>query len=113
MLEVIALLTVGVFVGRLWAWLRVETQITECPRCAVEDQKQRTLMEISAIRRVGEEQMRDAAAHRSRSLAVTALTNQRVGGGVSTDPDSPPSQGACSNCARCFRRRGGHYSTSW
>ena len=61
MLEVICLLTAGVLIGRLWAWLKAEAQITDCPRCAVEDRKQQTLMEISAMRRMGEEQMRQAA----------------------------------------------------
>lgn len=61
MLEVVCLLTAGVLVGRLWAWLKAQTQITECPRCAVEDAKQRTIVEVSAMRRMGEEQMREAA----------------------------------------------------
>lgn len=61
MLEAICLLTAGVLVGRLWAWLKAETQVTDCPRCAVEDRRQQTLMEISAMRRMGEERMREAA----------------------------------------------------
>lgn len=64
MLEAICLLTAGVLIGRLWAWLRAETQVTDCPRCAVEDCKQQTLMEISAMRRMGEERMREAAGER-------------------------------------------------
>jgi hypothetical protein len=64
MLEAICLLTAGVCIGRLWAWLKAQTHITECPRCAVEDEKQRTIVEISAMRRMGQEQMRQAAGER-------------------------------------------------
>jgi hypothetical protein len=60
-LEAIVLLTAGVGVGRLWAWLKAATQVVDCPRCAVEDRKQETLMEISALKRMGQEQMRQAA----------------------------------------------------
>jgi hypothetical protein len=66
MLEAIVLLAAGVLIGRLWAWLKAETELTDCPRCAVEDRKQQTLMEISAMRRMGEEQMRQAAAGERR-----------------------------------------------
>lgn len=66
MLEAIVLLTAGVLIGRLWAWLKTETQVTDCPRCAVEDRKQQTLMEISAMRRMGEERMRQAAGERQQ-----------------------------------------------
>jgi hypothetical protein len=61
MVEAIVLLTAGVLIGRLWAWLKAETQVVECPRCAVEDEKQRTIVEISTMRRMGEAQMRQAA----------------------------------------------------
>lgn len=61
MLEAIFLFTAGVFVGRLWAWLKAATQVVDCPRCAVEDRKQQTLVEISALQRMGQEQMRQAA----------------------------------------------------
>ena len=66
MLEAICLLAAGVLIGRLWAWLKAETQVTDCPRCAVEDRKQQTLMEISAMRRMGEERMREAAGGRQQ-----------------------------------------------
>jgi len=64
--EAIALLIASALIGRLSAWLKAETQVTDCPRCAVEDRKQQTLMEISAMRRMGEEQMRQAAGERRR-----------------------------------------------
>lgn len=66
MFEAICLLTAGVLIGRLWAWLKTETQVTDCPRCAVEDREQQTLMEISAMRRMGEDRMREAAGERRR-----------------------------------------------
>ncbi len=64
MLEAIVLLTAGVGVGRLWAWLKAATQVVDCPRCAIEDRKQETLMEISALKRMGQEQMRQAATRK-------------------------------------------------
>lgn len=69
MLEAIFLLTAGVGVGRLWAWLKAATQVVDCPRCEVEDRKQEALMEISALKRMGEEQMRETATQYRRSEA--------------------------------------------
>ena len=62
MLEVIVLLTAGVCIGRLWAWLKAATQVAECPRCAIEDEGRRTAFHISAQARMAEEQMHEAAA---------------------------------------------------
>ena len=66
MLEAICLLTAGVCIGRLWAWLKTATQVPDCPRCAIEDEGRRTSFAISAQARMAEEQMRQAAGERQQ-----------------------------------------------
>jgi hypothetical protein len=67
MLEAILLPTAGLLAGRLWAWLKASGQHVECPRCAVEDRKQDTLRELSALKQWGEEQMYWAASQRPKT----------------------------------------------
>lgn len=66
MLEAIMLLTAGVVIGRLWAWLKTATQVAECPRCAIEDEGRRTSFAISAQARAAEEQLRETATQYGR-----------------------------------------------
>ncbi len=86
MLEVVCLLTAGVVIGRLWAWLKAETQVTECPRCAMEDEGRRTSFAISAQARMAEEQMRETATQYQRPEGPRAYgesvhrTSSRYGG---------------------------------
>jgi len=66
MVEAIVLLTTGVLIGRLWAWLKAATQVAECPQCAIEDEGRRTSFAISAQARMAEQQMRETAAQYGR-----------------------------------------------
>ena len=60
--------TSGLLTGRMWQSLKDQAKrdTTQCPHCAITDSERRTALEISAIRRRGEAQMRRAAA-RSQS----------------------------------------------
>lgn len=69
MLEAIVLLTAGVLIGWLWAWLKAATQVAECPRCAIEDEGRRTSFAISAQARMAEQQMRETAGQYGRPEA--------------------------------------------
>ena len=61
---VLLLLTSGLVLGRMWQWLKdkIKSGANQCPRCAITDEQRQTLLEISAIRRHGEEQMRRATS---------------------------------------------------
>ncbi len=80
MLEAIVLLTAGVCIGRLWAWLKAETQGFECPRCAIEDEGRRTAFSISAQARMAEEQMRQAASQQPEAPRYYGDNEQRPTG---------------------------------
>jgi hypothetical protein len=55
------LLAAGIAVGWLGSRL-ADSQVTDCPRCAIEDDERQVLMEISAQQRQAEAEMRSATA---------------------------------------------------
>lgn len=57
----LVLLAAGVVIGRLWGRI-ADSQITDCPKCAIEDDEHLALMAISEQQRQAEAQMRQAAA---------------------------------------------------
>lgn len=62
MLAALLLVSIGLIVGRLRAYLRTQINPPQCPRCAIEDQLQQHLTEVAAIKRRGEARMRRIAA---------------------------------------------------
>jgi len=67
MLEAICLLTAGVFIGRLWAWLKTVTQNSKYSRYTIQDRTWDALDEISELRRQGQEAMYRVVNERRRS----------------------------------------------
>lgn len=67
MLEAICLLTAGVFVGRLWAWLSALTQDSKRSRYGIHERTWDALDEINDLRRQGQEAMYRVVQERRRS----------------------------------------------
>jgi len=55
------LLSMGGVIGGSWAWFRAQNQVPDCPKCSIETEQRRTIVEISSIARAGEARMRHVA----------------------------------------------------
>lgn len=67
------MLTVGFFLGRLWAAAIATTRLQECPRCALDASEQRAQMAVGALQRQAERRMAHTAqTHTPHSTADEA-----------------------------------------
>lgn len=61
----IILLTAGVFIGRLWGKI-ADSQISDCPRCAIQNDERQMLTAMSAEVRQAEAHMHQTAEFERR-----------------------------------------------
>jgi len=66
MLEAICLLTAGVFVGRLWVWLKSIAQGSKRSHYTIQDRTWNAIDEISELRRQGIDAMYRVVQERRR-----------------------------------------------
>lgn len=66
-MTLLIMLAVGVIVGRLWAYVKAGSRLTDCPKCAIEEAEQLARFELNALRNEAEARMAQAAGTETRN----------------------------------------------